>query len=302
MKAGNLSPQLAAGMMMLCAMLILGIIDNLIPLVAREIGLWQFHFVRTLMALPLICSLSLLGLGAVRPNRPGVLVLRSALVGMSMLLYFSALALMPISQALAGLFTSPIFILLISATLLGQRIGPWRVLAVATGFVGILCVLQPDPQDFELLVFLPVGAGFFYALGAIVTNRLCKDESTVALLVGLWVFLGIMGALGLLILQVWPIDTLPGPQGFVTRSWVWPIWQSFPWIVVQAIGSVFAVFLIIRAYQVGDPTRVGVFEFSIMIFGPLFGWLAFGAPIGIWQIAGIGLICLAGVIIALRSK
>lgn len=292
----------AAALLMVAAMAIIGVIDNVIPLIAVEIGLWQFHFTRALMAAPLVVGLALVGLGRLRPYRAWAVALRSVLIAISMLFYFSALALMPIAQALAGLFTSPIFILLISTFALGQRIGLWRIVAVALGFCGILLVLQPDPRTFDWVVLMPVAGGFFYALGAIVTRNLCAGESTVSLLAGMWLTLGLMGAAGLVILSVWPLPTVPGPDGFVSRGWVWPMWQTMPWVAVQAIGSVAGVFLIIRAYQWGEPSYVAVFEYSVMIFGPMFAWVAFGQPVGPLQIAGIALIAAAGSVIAMRSK
>ena len=225
-----------------------------------------------------------------------------ALVAIAMLFYFSALALMSIAQALAGLFTSPIFILLISAIFLRQRIGPWRILAVAVGFGGILFVLQPDPNDFDTRVLIPVAGGLFYALGALSTRGLCARESTVSMLLGAMIALGLSGVLGLGALGLLPIEPVPGPDGFVTRSWVWPMWQAAPWVAMQAVGSVAGVFLIIKAYQLGDPSHVSVFEYSIMIFGPLFAWVAFGQQVTFWQIVGIVLIAAAGGIIAVRSK
>jgi drug/metabolite transporter (DMT)-like permease len=45
--------------------------------------------------------------------------------------------------------------------------------------------------------------------------------------------------------------------------------------------------MIIKAYQLGEPSYVSVFEYSEMIFGPLFAWLAFGQPVGGWQVLGI---------------
>lgn len=296
------SKSLTAAGLMIGSMMIIGVIDNFIPRLAGEIGLWQFHFVRALVALPLVASLALFGLGRIRPQRLWAVALRSLAVAVSMLFYFSALALMPIAQALAGLFTSPIFILLISALVMRRRIGPWRVLAVAVGFAGILIVLQPDPRDFDLAVLIPVTAGFFYALGAIATRSLCAGESTVAMLFGMWVTLGVLGALGLILLALFPVGTVPGPEGFVTRGWVWPMWTSAPWVGLQVAGSVVAVFLIIRAYQIGEPSYVAVFEYSVMIFGPMFAWVAFGQPVTSWQAVGIALIAAAGGIIAVRSK
>ena len=104
---------LSAALFMVGAMLIIGGIDNVIVLVAQHIGLWQFHFTRALMAIPLVIGLSLLGFGVLRPVRWWAVATRSLLVATSMMFYFSALALMPIAQALAGLFTSPIFILIL---------------------------------------------------------------------------------------------------------------------------------------------------------------------------------------------
>lgn len=293
---------LKAAITMVAAMAVIGVIDNFIVHLAVEIGLWQFNFTRALIALPMVLGLSLIGLGTIRPKRLWAVAVRSLMIAIAMLFYFSALAWMPISQALAGLFTSPIFILLITALVMRQHIGPWRILAVGLGFCGILFVLQPDPQDFDWMVLVPVAGGFFYALGAIATRSLCVGESTVALLAGMWVTLGLMGAVGLVVLGLFPVVAPPGPDGFALRGWVWPMWQAAPWVLMQAIGSVTGVFLIIRAYQLAEPSYVSVFEYSVMIFGPLFAWVAFGQPVTGWQIVGVVFIVAAGGIIAVRSK
>lgn len=298
----NESSGLTAGLLMICAMAIIGVIDSLIAPLSQHIGLWQFHFIRALMALPLVAGFSLLGLGSIWPRRWWAVGLRSLLIAISMLFYFSALARMPIAQALAGLFTSPIFILLINAVFMQTRPGPGRVIAVAIGFVGTLFVLQLDPNNFDWAVLIPVAGGFFYALSAIVTNRLCARESTVAVLAGMWVMLGLFGATGLIVLAVQAGDAPPGPDGFVLRGWVWPMTEALAFVVIQAVFSAIAVFLMIKAYQIGNPSYVSVFEYSVMCFGPLFAWVAFGQTIGPWQIAGIAMIVLAGSIIAVRSK
>jgi len=292
---------LPAALSMLAAMTIIGVIDSVIVLLAAQIGLWQFHLLRALLALPVIYALSLLGFGRFLPVRVWAVAGRSVLVALAMLFYFSALALMPIAQALAGLFTSPIFILLINAAT-GQRIGPWRVLAVAIGFVGILLVLELGPANITWLGVMPVAAGFFYALGALSTRHWCSGESTVAMLAGMMTVLGCIGALGLVVMALADPPSAAGPAGFVTRGWVWPMWEAAPWLGVQVLGSVAGVFLIIRAYQLGEAAQVSVFEYSVMITGPVFAFLAFGQTVGPSQIAGIACIALAGIVIALRGR
>lgn len=301
MQADNQTSPILASVLMISAMAIIGVIDNVVILLAEQIGLWQFHLSRALLMLPLIFGLSLLGLGEMRPKRFGPVILRSVLITLAMLFYFASLAVMPIAQALAGLFTSPIFVLLISAVAMKQRIGPWRILAVLLGFVGILCVLQLDPYDFDTRSLLPVAGGLFYALSAVITRSHCSEESTVALLAAMIITLGSAGAIGLLVLELFPMISPDGPDGFATRGWVWQMQPALPWIAIQAVGSTIAVFMLIKAYQVGEPSYVAVFEYSVMIFGPLFAFAAFGQAIGPMQIGGIGLIAVAGSLLGWRA-
>ena len=72
---------------------------------------------------------------------------------------------MPIAQGLAGLFTSPIFILLITAFILKERIGPVRILAVGLGFFGIILVLELEASSLSWVSFIPVFGGFFMRWG-----------------------------------------------------------------------------------------------------------------------------------------
>jgi drug/metabolite transporter (DMT)-like permease len=302
MSRDNSTHPMRAALAMVGAMAIIGVIDNYVVRVAAEIGLWQFYLIRALLALPLVAGLSWLGLGQLRAHRLWAVALRSLLVSVAMLFYFSALALMPIAQALAGLFTSPIFILLVTSLGMRRYIGPWRVLAVAVGFAGILLVLQPDPGDFDFSVLIPVAGGFFYALGAMTTRALCARESTISLLAGMLLMQALIGAIGLAALGIAPLDSVAGPEGFVVRGWVWPMGGATIWVLVQAVGSVAGVFLIIKAYQLGEPSYVSVFEYSVMIFGPLFAFVVLGQSLGLWQMAGVALIVAAGGIIALREK
>ncbi len=299
MQADTQTSPILASVLMVAAMAIIGVIDNVVILLSETIGLWQFHLSRALLMLPLIGGLSLLGMGSLRPQRLGPVILRSVLITLAMLFYFASLALMPIAQALAGLFTSPIFVLLISAVAMGQRIGPWRILAVLIGFAGILCVLQPNPYEFDAQTLLPVAGGFFYALSSIITRTQCAQESTVALLVAMILTLGLAGAIGLTVFSTLPHSFA---DGFVTRGMVWDMQPALKWIVVQAVGSTIAVFMLIKAYQIGETSYVAVFEYSVMIFGPLFAWVALGQVIGVMQIAGIGLIAAAGALLGWRSR
>ena len=293
---------MAAALCMIGAMVLLGFVDNFVATVAEEISIWQFLAVRASMAIPLICLMSMMGLGTMRPKRFWAVAVRSLLTATGLMLYFGSLAFMPIAQSLAGLFTSPIFVLLISAFVLKQTIGKWRVIAVAIGFSGILLVLGVQDGAPGWIMMMPVAGGLIYATGSMATRILCSEESTISMLAGIMIVQFIIGTLALVGLTIWSPVVPEGADGFLLRGLVWPIETVFPYIAMQAVISVAGVFLLIRAYQWGEASQVSVLEYSIMIFGPFFAWLLMGQSITPTMMAGIALIMIAGGIIAVRSK
>ena len=290
-----------AAQSMLIAMIIIGFIDNFVAVIAETTSLWQFLSVRAAMAIPLVFLLAALGFGETRPKSYLRVYIRGGLMAAGMLCYFGALGLMSISLALAGLFTSPIFVLLISAFLLKKRVGPKRIAAVALGFVGILLVIGPNFSDLGWTVLVPIVGGFLYASGSVATRALCAEETNFAMLWTMFSVQAVMALIGLAIMTILAPEAPTGTDGYILRGWVWPIGPAMPWIVLQAVASVIAVSFLIKAYQVAEASIVTVFEYSIFIFGPLFAWLLFGETVGWQEACGIGLISTAGIIIAFRS-
>ena len=172
---------LYGALMIICGMSLIGVIDNFVRVIAEHVGLWQFHFTRTLIAAPtiiLVCSL--VGIEW-RPKRLGPALLRTFCIAGAMLLYFGALPTAPIAQVAAGLLTSPIWVLAISAVFLSGALGPRRVIAVGVGFVGVCLILKPWQAGFTAWSLTPLMAGALYACGSIATRRLCADEPPIAL-------------------------------------------------------------------------------------------------------------------------
>ncbi|RZO37312.1 MAG: DMT family transporter [Rhodobacteraceae bacterium] len=292
----------AAALTMLAAMMVIGCIDNFIALIARDAGLWQFQILRAAMGLPLVVLASVVGFGTLWALRLWAVALRSFFVAFAMLFYFGSLAFMPLAQALAGLFTSPIFILLITAFILREPVGPARILAVFIGFIGILLVLDSDWSTLSWISFLPVVGGLFYAMGAVATRQLCEGESTLSMLAMLFIIQAIIGALALAFLGQFEFSVPEGAAGFIQRGWVWPVTAALPFILLQAVGSVLGVGLIIRAYQLGSASYVAVYEYSVFISGPFFAWMLFGQTVTAVQTGGILLVAAAGIVIAWRSS
>jgi len=213
MDAGANRPVLAA-MLVLGAMALFGLIDNFMRLAAENGGLWQFHLLRGTLAVAVLVPLAWLLKIRLRPRNARLVLGRSALNTTAMVIYFGCLGLMPIAQAVAGLFTAPIFVVIFSVLFFGERIGPRRIFAVALGFVGIILVLRPETGDFSWLTVLPVIAGAFYGLGNLITRRLCMQEGTLTLLGGFFGLMTLAGALGCLVLWFYPLPVAAGRMDF----------------------------------------------------------------------------------------
>ncbi len=283
--------------------LIIGFTDNFVRVIAAEVGLWQFHATRTVMALALLGLMVPVLRLRLHPVRPGAVLARSAIHGMAMLIYFGALAFLPVAIVAAGLFTAPIFVLLISRFAFGQSIGPVRILAVIVGFAGVVLVQGPQAMTgASLAAVLPVLAGALYALGNIATREWCSEESAETLLAGFFAALGVFGVIGIGVLALWPQDVASGTDGFLLRGPVLPSLAFLGWTFVQAAGSLLGVGMAIRAYQLTEASRASVIEYVILPASALWSWVIWGEVLSLPAVAGMVLIVAAGAMIALRAQ
>lgn len=293
----------AAGLLIVYATII-GFTDNYVRIIADQAGLWQFHATRTVMALTLLFGLApILGLRP-RPKRWGGVVARSAIHGLAMVIYFGALAFLPVALVAAGLFTAPIFVLLISRFAYGERIGPFRILAVVLGFLGVILVLGPEAlSGASLPAVLPVIAGAMYAMGNIATRKWCEGETAETLLAGFFAGLGIIGVIGMVVLTLFPIPVPEGTAGFLQRGPIfWPGQGFWIWTFIQAAGSLLGVGLMVKSYQIADATRVAVLEYGILPASAIWSWVLWGEVLTPLAILGMALIVAAGLMIALRLR
>jgi drug/metabolite transporter (DMT)-like permease len=293
---------MAAGLISVYAFVI-GFTDNYVRVIAEEAGLWQFHFTRSCM------TAVLLGLGVaiwgfrVRPRSWRAVVARSAIHGSAMVIYFGALAFLDVALVAAGLFTAPIWVLLISRFAYGHAIGPVQVMAVALGFVGVILVLGPEALGgASMAALLPIIAGALYALGNIATREWCGEESAQTLLAGFFGALGIIGAVGMVALTLFPLEVPVGPDGFLQRGPVWPSGEFYFWTFVQAAGSLIGVGFMIRAYQITDASRASVLEYVILPASAFWTWVIWGKGLEPLAVLGMVLIVAAGTLIAMRAK
>jgi len=290
----------------LAAMALLGLIDNFVPLIAAEAGLWQFHATRSAMAL------AALGAGAavfgwrLRPRRWRGVLARSAAIAVAMTLYFGCLAMLPTGQVVAGLFTAPLWVLALGAVASRRAPGPVQTLAAGVGFAGVVLAIGLVGPGAEAtaavatgLALVPVAAGLFYVVGQMGTRAWCAGEDAVTLLFWFFAVLGGLACAGLAVVTFGP-DALraaaEGPAAFVLRPWEAASRAFWLWTGVQAAGSLAGVALIVRAYQMAEAGRVAVYEYALLVFASLWAFVLFGQTVSPAQALGMALILAAAIV------
>jgi len=292
----------AAAVSILTGMALIGLIDNFVVALAETGSLWMFHALRSAMIFPICLLAAWLLRQRAWPLNWRAVLRRSLFLSTAMVLYFGALALLPITQAIAGLFTAPLFVLMISVAILREPAGPLRLVAAPMGFLGVLLVLQPWAAATPPLAPLAMLSGLFYAIAMILTRRGCQGETTLALLNVQFLCLGAWGALGAVALTLAAPAAPPGPDGFVLRGIAPANGAFYLWTAVQAVGSLVAVAFLTRAYQLAEAPFVAVFEYTLLIFAASWAFLLWGDLPPPAAVLGIAVILASGMLLTLGER
>ena len=232
---------------------------------------------------------------AFRTQRIGGHFLRSSVGVSSMALWFTCLALIPLPEALAIGYASPLVTVVFAALFLGETVRIYRWSAVAVGFVGILIILSPrlslatgalgSAGAKESIGAMLALASAFTAAGAMVLiRRLITTESTPSIVV---YFSLIASGFALL--------TLPW-------GWVLPDSQQAMLLVLSGLLGGVGQILMTESYRHADASTIATFDYSGMIWGLLVGYLLFGETAEPIVLAGTAIVIAAGLFIIWRER
>lgn len=207
----------------------------------------------------------------------GRLAWRAVLILLAWLSYYTASRMLGLAEMVTLYFAAPIFVLLLSIPLLGERTTPTRWVAVLVGFAGV--VLASDPAgDFKLLpAAMVLFAAFCWALTTVLVRLISRTEATTTQMIVSNVFFAL--ACGCVLPFVW---VTPTPSGAV---------------LLLALGVVGGLgqFLVYEGFRLAPASAVAPFEYSALLWAFLFGWLFWGDVPKLVVFAGAGLILLSGV-------
>ncbi len=221
--------------------------------------------------------------GTLRPAHPWWLALRSIASTLSAVSAFYAFGSLPLSEAYALLFATPLVITVLAIPILGETVGPRRWVAVIVGLMGVLVVVQPGQTDLQLGHAVALLAAFFAALGSIVVRKIASEERSIVMVLYPTMTNLLLAAVVL-------------PFVYVDM----PIQDLGLMAIVAALGLLGTGFLVV-AYTRGDAIVVAPTHYSQIIWAVIYGALFFGEYPETNTYIGTGIIILSGIYILRRE-
>ena len=216
-----------------------------------------------------------------------ITVFRGAVVLLAQFCFYTSLTKIEFATASALGFTSPLFITMLSIPILGHKVGFFRIFAVCFGFFGVLAIFQPFDESFSYWLFLPVVAGFCYALSSILVRLFSDEVHSGSIQIGQQLVTCSIGAVILI---------FTGEFNQIDNSF-----DILVFILMGLCGGIGVLSLVI-SYRLVAPSILAPFEYFGIPISFILGWLFFSeAPFDI-LFPGVLFIIFAGLFIIYRES
>ena len=218
------------------------------------------------------------------PNNIPIQLSRSLFLFLSTILFFYAISVISLAEALTLGFFSPMIVTLLSAFLLKEKVGIRRWSAVIIGFIGVLFVVRPGFNEINLATLTALGCGICYAFYIISTRKLSNQDNPFLTLI----FTGLSGSIIISLI--------------VPFYWTWiSATQLILLISLAAIGTL-AHFLLILSLKIAEASKLAPLAYSEIIMSIIIGYYFFGDFPDQWMWLGLIIIIASGVYISLREN
>ncbi|WP_256336860.1 DMT family transporter [Belnapia rosea] len=216
--------------------------------------------------------------------RPGLQLLRVTFATLEGSLFFWALTELPLAEVMTYYMAAPIYVTAFSPFLLGERVGWRRWTAVAVGFIGVVLALHPTPGSISVGAVCALVGSLSYALFLVATRKLAGTPGTVLVTAQLLAALLFGGALVL------------------AQGWTHPGILDLVLMLFLGIGSLCGNLCVNQSLRMAPASAVVPYQYTLILWGMLFGYLFFDEVIGPLTLAGAIIIIGAGLFIFLREQ
>lgn len=270
---------ISAGVLVIC------INDAVLKWLSADYSVGQVLFMRGLFALVPILAIAWLGpgLAVLRVKSVGVQGLRGGLQLTSTMLFVTGMTFMPFADAVAMTLAGPLFLTALAMPILGEPVGWRRWTAVAIGFVGVMIMVRPGSEAMRLAALLPLASALAGAMRDLITRRMSRSESSLAMLFWTTAIVTLGG-----------LTTLP-------FGWVPPRVDDLGLLAATGLLLATAHYLFIEAFRLAQAAVIAPFKYTNLVWAVIIGFVVWGDLPDAWVITGAALVVASGLYILHRE-
>ena len=279
--------------------------DALIKFIYNDAALYELYFGRTLAAIILLVSYLVLSKKKInlKTHYPLLTTIRVICFFFGFSFFYISLTYMTLATANALFFCCPFFVSILAIIFLNEKIGIRRWSAIITGFIGVYIVLDPDFSNFNYMKLAPIACAFCYAISMTITKITSDKDNVYTQMLHLYIGAIIISIIFFIFTVKGQFNTFDNPTfQFIFREWFTNPSYAWPYIISMGLISVLAFYFILNAYSIASPSVVSLFEYSLIIWAILIGYILFDNIPSLRTLFGALIIISAGIYIYLREK
>jgi drug/metabolite transporter (DMT)-like permease len=181
-----------------------------------------------------------------------------AILGLpAMLLYFSALVLLPIEKLTAISFVVPLIVTILAVFFLGEKIYIYRTLALILGFSGMIVIIRPGFVDISIGVYMVLFSALLWSINIIITKKISKDDSAITILAYQSIFMSLLSFF------------------IVIFFWEMPSLKTFIYLILAAMCGTILHLTLNHAFKLVDVSMTQPYSFLNLVFASIIGYFVF---------------------------
>jgi drug/metabolite transporter (DMT)-like permease len=279
--------------------------DATFKYIYTSVSLYEAYLVRTLISLGVIVSyLKITNKPIIfTTHYPLLTTIRVILFFFGFSSFYISLTIMPLATATALFFASPFLITIFAIFFLKEEVGIRRWSAVIIGFIGVYIILNPDFNDFDYLSLLPILCAFCYALSMIIIKKTSDKDDVYSQMFHFYIFAITISLIIYFFIGDGQYNNFDHPASqFIFRKWFENLEFSLPSMILIGIIGASGFLCFFTAYRIASPAVISPFEYSILIWASLNGWVFFDEIPSQRTIIGMILIVSGSIYIFIREK
>ena len=289
----------------LLAMLVFSVQDSIMKYIFNFVALYEVYLIRTLVSFVLILLFLKITKKPIifKTQYPLLTFCRVVLFFFGFSSFYISLTVLPLGTATALFFVTPFLITIFAKFFLKEQIGARRWSAVIIGFIGVYIILNPDFSNFDYMSLTPILCALCYSLSMIIIKLTSEKDSVYTQTFSFYIGAIIISIIFYFFIGEGQYNTIDNPAAqFIFRKWFSNLEFTLIYMIVLGFTAAAAFLFVFSAYRVASPAVVSPFEYSILLWSTLSGWIFFNEIPGTNTFIGMSLIVVGGVYIFMREK